>query len=154
MDILLETLGGLVWLLIGVLGVVAFSSAAREGAGLYGDPSPPPKPQRVLVLDPAEARVHEGLAHRLGRDCAGSTGHRRAATHRGRPRRRIETACRIQIDALAGGSELQPISAATQCKSIEQGRRMYGPGGFIEAGREWPALLRQLERVDGTSYRQ
>src|SRR6202022_4422108 len=59
MDILLETLGGLVWLLIGVLGMVAFSSAAREGAGLYGDPSPPPKPQRVLVLDPAEARVIE-----------------------------------------------------------------------------------------------
>src|SRR5215475_1558533 len=67
---------------------------------------------------------------------------------------RIETACRIQIDALAGGSELQPISEATQQKTIEQGRRMYGPGGFIEAGREWPALLRQLERVDGTSYRQ
>jgi len=42
MDILLETLGGFVWLLIGFLGVVAFSSAAREGAGLYGDPSPPP----------------------------------------------------------------------------------------------------------------
>lgn len=65
---------------------------------------------------------------------------------------RIETACRIQIDALAGGSELQPIAEATQRKSIEQGRRMYGPGGFIEAGKEWPALLRQLERVDGTSY--
>ena len=64
MYILLETLGGLVWLLIGVLGVVAFSSAAREGAGLYGDPSPPPKPQRVLVLDPAEARVIEA-AQRL-----------------------------------------------------------------------------------------
>ena len=64
MYILLETLGALVWLLIGVLGVVAFSSAAREGAGLYGDPSPPPKPQRVLVLDPAEARVIEA-AQRL-----------------------------------------------------------------------------------------
>ena len=64
MYILLETLGGLVWLLIGFLGVVAFSSAAREGAGLYGDPSPPPKPPRVLVLDPAEARVIEA-AQRL-----------------------------------------------------------------------------------------
>jgi hypothetical protein len=53
MYILLETLGGLVWLLIGFLAVVAFGSAAREGAGLFGDPSPPPKPQRVLVLDPA-----------------------------------------------------------------------------------------------------
>jgi hypothetical protein len=49
MHILLETLGGLVWLLIGFLGVVAFGFAAREGAGLYGDPSPPPKPQGVLV---------------------------------------------------------------------------------------------------------
>jgi hypothetical protein len=51
MYILLETLGGLVWLLIGFLGMVAFSSTAREGAGLYGDPSPPPKPERVLGLD-------------------------------------------------------------------------------------------------------
>ena len=67
---------------------------------------------------------------------------------------RIETACRIQIDALSGGSELQPLSPATQAKTIEQGLRMYGPGGFIETGKEWPALLRQLERVDGTSYRR
>ena len=65
MDILLETLGGLVWLLIGFLGVVAFSSAAREGAGLYGDRSPPPKPQRVRALDPAEARVIEAAPRRL-----------------------------------------------------------------------------------------
>jgi hypothetical protein len=34
------------------------------------------------------------------------------------------------------------------------GLKMYGPGGFIEAGKEWPALLRQLERIDGTSYRR
>ena len=65
MYILLETLGALVWLLIGLLGVVAFSSAAREGAGLYGDPSPPPRPQRVLVLDPAEARVIEAAKRLL-----------------------------------------------------------------------------------------
>jgi hypothetical protein len=65
MYILLETLGALVWLLIGFLGVVAFSSAAREGAGLYGDPSPPPRPQRVLVLDPAEARVIEAAKRLL-----------------------------------------------------------------------------------------
>jgi ribulose-5-phosphate 4-epimerase/fuculose-1-phosphate aldolase len=67
---------------------------------------------------------------------------------------RIETACRIQIDALSGGSELNPISEGTQAKTVEQGRKMYGPGGFIETGKEWPALLRQLERVDGTSYRR
>jgi ribulose-5-phosphate 4-epimerase/fuculose-1-phosphate aldolase len=67
---------------------------------------------------------------------------------------RIETACRIQIDALAGGSELQPISEETREKTIRQGLAMYGPGGFIEAGREWPALLRQLERLGGRGYCQ
>ena len=65
MDILLETLGGLVWLLIGFLGVVAFGFAAREGTGLYGDPSPPPNPQGVLVLSPAEARAIEAAQWRL-----------------------------------------------------------------------------------------
>ena len=60
---------------------------------------------------------------------------------------RIETACRQQIDALAGGSELMPISRETREKSVRQGRAMYGKGGFIEAGREWPALLRQLDRA-------
>jgi ribulose-5-phosphate 4-epimerase/fuculose-1-phosphate aldolase len=66
---------------------------------------------------------------------------------------RIETACRQQIDALSGGGELSPISKKTRRHTIEQGRKMYGPGGFIEVGREWPALLRQLERIDGTGYR-
>ncbi len=66
---------------------------------------------------------------------------------------RIETACRLQIDALSGGSELNPLSKATQQKSIETGLKMYDKGGFIEVGREWPALLRQLERIDGTGYR-
>ena len=66
---------------------------------------------------------------------------------------RIETACRQQIDALAGGAELAPISKKTRKHTIAQGLNMYGPGGFIEVGREWPALLRQLERVDGTGYR-
>ena len=27
------------------------------------------------------------------------------------------------------------------------------PGGFIEAGLEWPALIRQLERASGTDYK-
>ena len=66
---------------------------------------------------------------------------------------RIETACRIQIDALSSGAELNPISEATRKRTIEQGLRMYAPGGFIEAGQEWPALVRQLERVYGTDYR-
>ncbi len=66
---------------------------------------------------------------------------------------RMETACRIQIDALSGGSELAAISEKTQEHTIGQGRKMYGEGGFIQPGREWPALLRQLERLDGTGYR-
>ena len=66
---------------------------------------------------------------------------------------RIETACRQQIDALSGGGELSPLSPQTQQKSIDLGLKMYGKGGFIEVGREWPALLRQLERNGGTGYR-
>ena len=65
---------------------------------------------------------------------------------------RIETACRLQIDALSGGGELQPLSEETQRKSIDMGLKMYGPGGFIEVGREWPALLRQLERAGMDDY--
>lgn len=67
---------------------------------------------------------------------------------------RLETACRMQIDALSGGAELNPISEATQQRTITQGLEMYGSGGFIEAGLEWPALVRQLERLDGTGYRR
>jgi ribulose-5-phosphate 4-epimerase/fuculose-1-phosphate aldolase len=66
---------------------------------------------------------------------------------------RIETACRQQIDALSGGGELMPLSEATQAKSIDQGLKMYGKGGFIEVGLEWPALLRQLERAGMDDYR-
>ena len=65
---------------------------------------------------------------------------------------RLETACRHQIDALAGGSELQPIPQETQERTIRQGLRMYAPGGFVEAGKEWPALLRQLERAGMGDY--
>ena len=31
---------------------------------------------------------------------------------------------------------------------------MYGRGGFIEVGKEWPALLRQLERAGMDDYRR
>ena len=66
---------------------------------------------------------------------------------------RIETACKHQIDAMSGGAELQPLSEETQRKTIETGLRMYGQGGNIQAGLEWPALLRQLERLNGLDYR-
>ncbi len=67
---------------------------------------------------------------------------------------RIETACRHQIDAQAGGAPLREISPATQEKTVAAGKSMYGPGGFIEVGREWPALLRQLERAGMDDYRR
>jgi ribulose-5-phosphate 4-epimerase/fuculose-1-phosphate aldolase len=66
---------------------------------------------------------------------------------------RIETACKHQIDALSGGAALQELSEETRHKTIETGRRMYGPGGHIEVGLEWPALVRQLERAGGLEYR-
>jgi hypothetical protein len=67
MYILLEALGGLVWLLIGFLGVVAFGSVARRGAGIYGDPSPQPKPRplRILGLNPAETPLVKAATRRL-----------------------------------------------------------------------------------------
>ena len=65
---------------------------------------------------------------------------------------RIETACRHQIDAMTGGAELQQISEATQQKSIDMGLNMYSEGGFLEAGKEWPMLLRQLERAGMDNY--
>ena len=65
---------------------------------------------------------------------------------------RLETACRHQIDALSGGPELQSVSPETRERAIRQGLRMYGPGGFIEAGKEWPALLRQLDRAGMNDY--
>ena len=67
---------------------------------------------------------------------------------------RIETACRHQIDAMTGGAELQTLSRETQQKSINIGLKMYAEGGFIEAGKEWPMLLRQLERAGMDDYAQ
>ena len=65
---------------------------------------------------------------------------------------RIETACRHQIDAMTGGAELREISPTAQQKSIDMGLSMYGSGGFLEAGKEWPMLLRQLERAGMDDY--
>jgi ribulose-5-phosphate 4-epimerase/fuculose-1-phosphate aldolase len=65
---------------------------------------------------------------------------------------RIENACRLQITAMTGGAELQPLSEAVQQKTIQQGLDMYRKGGHVEVGAEWDALLRQLEKADGTGY--
>ena len=53
---------------------------------------------------------------------------------------------------MTGGAALQEILPAAQQKSIKMGLKMYGPGGFIEAGKEWPMLLRQLERAGMDDY--
>ena len=66
---------------------------------------------------------------------------------------RVETACRHQIDALSGGAALRELSPETRKRTIETGIGMYGPGGNIEVGLEWPALLRQLDRAGGSDYR-
>lgn len=67
---------------------------------------------------------------------------------------RLETACQFQIDGQAGGGPLHELSEATIAHTRAQGRKMLGPGGFMEVGRlEWPGLVRKLERERGSSYR-
>jgi ribulose-5-phosphate 4-epimerase/fuculose-1-phosphate aldolase len=67
---------------------------------------------------------------------------------------RLETACKYQIDGMAGGVTLHQLSQETIDHTRTQGRKMLGPGGFLEVGRmEWPGLLRKLERERGTAYR-
>jgi ribulose-5-phosphate 4-epimerase/fuculose-1-phosphate aldolase len=61
----------------------------------------------------------------------------------------LDCACQIQIDALAGGrAELATISESTARKGFLQ---FQGPGGS-EVDKEWPALLRMLDRR-GEVYR-
>ena len=61
----------------------------------------------------------------------------------------LDCACQIQIDALAGGRvEVGLISERTARKGFEQFER---PGG-AELQKEWPALLRLLDRK-GIAYR-
>ena len=66
----------------------------------------------------------------------------------------LETACRQQVQGLAGTRELCWLSAETIERVAAQGRATLGPGGFAECGRQdWPGLVRKLERDRGTSYR-
>ena len=61
----------------------------------------------------------------------------------------LDCACQIQVDALAGGRvEVGLISEQTAQKGFEQFAR---PGGS-EVHKEWPALLRLLDRK-GIAYR-
>jgi ribulose-5-phosphate 4-epimerase/fuculose-1-phosphate aldolase len=61
----------------------------------------------------------------------------------------LDTACQIQIDALAGGrAEARLIDEPTARKGFEQFK---GPGG-AEVNKGWQALLRMLERK-GVNYK-
>ncbi len=60
----------------------------------------------------------------------------------------LEMACKAQIDALAGGRELHLPPEAVRRKTAH----LYHPGTRNFGLREWPALLRQLDRTD-PSYR-
>jgi ribulose-5-phosphate 4-epimerase/fuculose-1-phosphate aldolase len=57
-------------------------------------------------------------------------------------------ACEVQLQAQAGGMELVLPSTAVADRTAEQ---LYD-GGAVEGALEWPALLRKLDRIDG-SYR-
>ena len=65
----------------------------------------------------------------------------------------LEMACRYQIAGLSGNRELNWLSDKTVEHTIEQGRSWRSPGGSSVPGREWPSLLRKLERERGFSYR-
>jgi ribulose-5-phosphate 4-epimerase/fuculose-1-phosphate aldolase len=55
----------------------------------------------------------------------------------------LDCACQIQIDALANGhAQLNIIAEQTAQKTFKQ---FQGPGGS-ELEKEWPALLRMLDR--------
>ncbi|HWQ37728.1 MAG TPA: class II aldolase/adducin family protein [Burkholderiales bacterium] len=54
----------------------------------------------------------------------------------------LDTACQIQVDALAGGAEPKPIPEAVAKRGFEQFK---GPGG-AEIDKSWVALKRTLER--------
>jgi ribulose-5-phosphate 4-epimerase/fuculose-1-phosphate aldolase len=65
---------------------------------------------------------------------------------------RIERACRMQIAAMSGGEELNPLSQDVIDKSIACGREIFSGAGFGGEGqREWAAMLRKLAR-DGSDH--
>jgi len=65
---------------------------------------------------------------------------------------RLETACRIQVDALAGGAPLVPSEESRRRTAALFSPKDGSADVSIAGAREWPALLRQLDRADD-SYR-
>ena len=62
----------------------------------------------------------------------------------------FERACAIQVQAQAGGGPVVPIPEALIKKGNEQARSV--AKGLSPQTLLWPALLRRLDRIDG-SYR-
>lgn len=61
----------------------------------------------------------------------------------------LEMACRTQIDALAGGGELIfPAREACDAVAATVKPSPTNPAGGSDGSRDWPALLRMLDRVD------
>jgi len=62
---------------------------------------------------------------------------------------RLERACRMQVLAMSGGAELNPLPQEIIGHAIDQGRHIYSKGGQSEGGKlVWAALLRKLDRED------
>lgn len=67
---------------------------------------------------------------------------------------RVERACRMQLAFQSSGAEATEIPAEIQAVTIARNRLANSPEGHRPIGvLEWPALLRKLDRVDG-SYRE
>ena len=67
---------------------------------------------------------------------------------------RAERACRMQLAFQQSGAELMPIPEDVQRVTIERNRFNNSEEGYRPIGRrEWPALLRMLDRID-PSYNQ
>jgi ribulose-5-phosphate 4-epimerase/fuculose-1-phosphate aldolase len=58
----------------------------------------------------------------------------------------LEQACQVQIAAMSGGAKLAPAPPEV----AEYTARQWARGNSL---RQWPALLRQLDRID-PSYRE
>ena len=62
---------------------------------------------------------------------------------------RAERTCRMQLAFQQSGAELMPIPQEVQDLTIERNRLANSPQGHRPVGeREWPALLRKLDRAD------
>jgi ribulose-5-phosphate 4-epimerase/fuculose-1-phosphate aldolase len=60
---------------------------------------------------------------------------------------RLERACRLQVLALSGGAEPNPVAQEVVDHAMSQGPQIYGKGGQSAGGAlVWAALLRKLDR--------